>query len=292
MDFEIYSGQECYALENAALRLLIPRDIGPRVLWFGFRGGENLFADLPNFTADLSGGRYHFYGGHRLWAAPESFSTTYAADDFPVEVTPMDGGLVVTKPIEPRTGLQKSLEILLSDDTRVVIQHRITNRNSHPLTCAPWAITQFRTGGVAILPQANHDMGVLPNRLLALWSYTDISNPNVIWGKEYLLAEARMDTPFKVGFPNPRGWLAYWLDGAVFVKRAEYDAQKTYYDFGSSSECYCNDQFLELETLAPGITLGPNETATHIETWELHRDIERPRSVGDVGALAEKLNLA
>ena len=292
MKTESFLGHECASLENEVLKLLITKSIGPRILWFGFKGGENLFAELPDFVTELpDGGVFHFYGGHRLWVAPETFEITYIPDDSPVEISPLENGLRITKPVESQTGLQKSLNILLMGNTQVVISHQIANRGLQPVTCAPWAITQFKTGGVAILPQAKSDTGVLPNRSLALWSYTDISNNNVQWRKEYILVSAQMQSPFKVGFSNPRGWLAYWLNRTLFVKHADYNAQAGYYDFGSSSECYCNDQFLELETLAPISSIGPNEMVSHVETWNLYKDIDCPRDEPETRALVEKLKL-
>jgi hypothetical protein len=94
-----------------------------------------------------------------------------------------------------------------------------------------------------------------------------------------------------VGFSNPRGWLAYWLHGILFVKRAQYEARASYYDYGSSSECYCNDRFLELETLGPISMLAPGAAAKHVETWDLYRDIERPNDEKDAQSLVEKLGL-
>ena len=157
--------------------------------------------------------------------------------------------------------------------------------------CAPWAISQFRTGGVAILPQVIDDTGVLPNRGLALWPYTDLANPSLAWGHGLILVKAKMEAPFKLGFSNPRGWLAYWLDGNLFVKRAAYDPQGTYADFGSSSEFYCNQQFLELETLAPMGTIPPGGSAVHVETWELYGEIDLPRTVNEAQSVVETLGL-
>lgn len=286
------SGHECIALENGSLRLLVTRSVGPRILSFGFKNGENLFAELPGFVTDLpDGGVFHFHGGHRLWQAPEDFHTTYIPDDDPVEIVSMQNGLFVKQKTQPRTGLQKTLDIQFTGETQAVITHRITNCGDVPVTCAPWAITQLRTGGLAVLPQSLQDAGMLPNRSLALWSYSDMSNRNVTWGREYVLVSAQMEAPFKVGFSNPRGWLAYWLNGVLFVKRANYAAQSDYYDFGSSSECYCNDKFLELETLAPITTLEPGADAVHVETWELYKDVERPLSEQDVQTLVERLEL-
>ena len=39
---------ECHLLENATLKVLGMRSIGPRILSLEFAGGKNLFAELPN----------------------------------------------------------------------------------------------------------------------------------------------------------------------------------------------------------------------------------------------------
>ncbi len=288
-----FLGQNCVPLENKILQLLITKSVGPRILSLRFTDGENLLAELPDFVTDCPGsGPYHFRGGHRLWHSPEEPNRTYLPDDSPVEIVPVDNGLLVTQDVEAKTGLQKSMEIRLSGDApQVVITHTISNAGLWPVTCAPWAITQFKTGGVVILPQSCKETGVLPNRSLALWPYTNMSDPNVTWGQHYIMVRADMNEAFKVGFPNPRGWLAYWLDGALFVKRADFDAQSTYFDFGSSSECYCNDQFVELETLAPISTIEPGEAVTHVETWDLFGGVDCPQDEEDVRMLVQKLGL-
>ena len=68
-------------------------------------------------------------------------------------------------------------------------------------------------------------------------------------------------------------------------------AQAGYYDFGSSSECYCNDSFVELETLAPAATIAPDASAFHTETWELYSDIVCPENEDSVQMIVEKLSL-
>jgi hypothetical protein len=280
-------------LENESLRLLVTRSVGPRILSFGFKDGENLFAELPEAVIETPGADvFHFYGGHRLWHAPEEPRRTYLPDDSPVEIVPSENGLTVTQPTESGTGLQKTLEVRLSGDSaQVVITHRLTNQGLWPVMCALWAITQLKTGGTAILPQARQDTGVLPNRSLGLWPYTDMSDPNVRWGSNMILLHANLDSPFKIGFPNPRGWLAYWWQGVLFVKRADYNPQADYYDFGGSSQCYCDHRFIELETLAPIHTLAPGETASHIETWGLYKDIDCPNNENEAQGLADKLGL-
>lgn len=288
-----FLGYECVTLENEHISLLVTQSVGPRVISLRLNGGENLFAELPEFVTKRPDGRdFHFRGGHRLWHAPESMPRTYALDDDPVEITQTEDSLSVTQQVEAETGIEKSMRISLTrDKAQVVIHHTLTNRGVWPIECAPWAITQFKTGGVAILPQSREQTDLLPNRSLAFWSYTDVASPHVTWGNEYILIRAEKQPPFKVGFPNPRGWLGYWLNGTLFVKRAAYDLQAKYYDFNSSSECYCNSRFLELETLAPIGRLKPGASVTHVETWELYADIEQPTDEAAAQRIVDGLRL-
>jgi hypothetical protein len=271
-----FAGCECVRLENEALALWLTRSVGPRILGLALPGGENLFAELPDDTVDCPGvGLFSFRGGHRLWYAPEDPRRTYLPDDDPLALTEIENGLRVTQPIEASTGIQKSLTVTLpGPEARVVVDHTLLNQGHSPVELAPWAITQLKPGGVAVLPQARalaDEYGLLPNRHIVLWPYTQIDSPHITWGDRYLLVEATMQAgALKIGFPNPVGWLAYIVDGTLFVKRAAYQADADYFDRGSSSECYCNPRFLELETLGPRITLAPGESVSHRETWMVH----------------------
>ncbi len=287
-----FLGQTCLSLESDSLHLLVTQSVGPRILALAPRGGENLFAELPDLGIERPGQQpFRFYGGHRLWHAPEEPVRTYYPDDRPVEVDPLPDGLRVSQ-IEPPNGIRKTMEIrLLEGRPQVVVTHILTNLGPWPIACAPWAITQCKVGGVAILPQSQAATGVLPNRSLAIWPYTDLNSPCVRWGNRYILVEARMSSPFKIGFPNPRGWLAYWWNGMLFVKRAAYDPRASYYDFGSSSECYCNDRFLELETLAPTSLLECGQSVSHEERWEVYSGAPRPKDEAAVDELIRMFHL-
>jgi len=293
MDTFKFQDFDCVPLENDTVSLLVTQSVGPRVISLRFNSGDNLFADLPDFVTERPDGKvFHFYGGHRLWHAPESMPRTYFPDDGPVDLIPDNSGLSVITPVESETGIEKSLRIsLVEDKPQVILRHTLTNRGVWPIECAPWAITQLKPGGIAILPQSQAQTELLPNRALILWPYTDLANPKVIWGNRYILVHSDLDSPFKVGYPNPRGWLAYWLNGTLFVKRAAFDAQSEYYDFNSSSECYCNDKFLELETFAPISKLAPGESATHTETWELYADVDFPENEDAAQEMVDKLSL-
>ena len=284
----------CVSIENASLSLLVTQSVGPRIISLRFNDGDNLFAELPDFvTKRPDGGIFHFYGGHRLWHAPENMSRTYIQDDGPVDIVQTGNSFTIRQPVESQTGIEKSIFISLVDEKpQVIVRHTLTNCGLWPVECAPWAITQLKIGGVAILPQSQQQTGFLPNRSLALWPYTEIANPQVSWGNQYILIRAEMhERAFKIGFPNLRGWLAYWHAGTLFVKRAAFNPQIAYYDFNSSSECYCNQNFLELETLGQIGRLAQGESVTHTETWELYANVDFPADEAAVQALVEKLGL-
>jgi hypothetical protein len=287
-----FLNHSCIELSNPTLSLLVTQSVGPRVLSLRYQGGENLFAELSDLTTETPAGTYRFYGGHRLWRAPEDLSTTYTPDNAPVEVTPLESGLQVVQP-EPDTGLQKTLHLTLhATAPRVTITHTLTNLSQAPITLAAWTITQLKPGGIAILPHSTAPTGFLPNRQIALWPYTDLRSPHLTWGNAYTLVHANMpEGALKVGFPNPRGWLAYWRAGTLFVKRAAFDPGAAYYDLGSSSECYCGPRFLELETLSPMQTLAPGEAAHHVETWEVFGGVEAPGDEESVMQLVNRLGM-
>ncbi len=271
----------CLVLSNDALTILIPRTIGPRVLALMVEG-RNLFAEVPDWTLECPGhGLFRFWGGHRLWHAPEIPHRTYLPDDSPVHIALRPDGVTVTAPVEEATRLQKIIEVrFLNREPRLVVDHILINHNLWAIECAPWAITQLRPGGFAILPQPTvptDPAGVWPNRRIVLWPYTDVKSPFIRWGNRYIFVRAAMsDGQLKLGFPNQRGWLAYFYDGFLFVKYAPYDPHADYYDEGSSSECFCSSGFLELETLGPRTTLPPGGRATHREVWSIWGPISGP----------------
>lgn len=273
---EQFAGYDCVRLENEVLKLWVTHSVGPRIIGLQLGAGDNLMAVLPTATIPTpDGGVYQLYGGHRLWHAPEDAQRTYVADDTAVIISPIKNGVQTTQTVEALTGIEKQMRITLPDETaQVIIEHTLINRGVWPVELAPWAITQLRPGGFAILPQNGADTGLLPNRQLVFWPYARLDSPNLKLGNRFVLLQAAMqEEKFKMGWANPEGWLGYWIDGTLFVKTAVYQPNAAYYDLGSSSECYCDAQCLELETLGPRTRLAPGTAVTHRETWYLFDDV-------------------
>jgi hypothetical protein len=242
-------------------------------------GRTNLLADLSGIPPiSTSYGDFHFRGGHRLWHSPEAMPRTYIPDT-PVTITEVSDGVLLEAQTEPATGIRKRIEIHLAPDRpAVTVTHTLINDGLWPVELAPWAITQLRLGGTVILPMpvGNVDLaGLLPNRQLSLWPYARISDSRLKLGDEFILfrAEAALP-PFKIGYFNTHGWMAYWLEGVLFRKTFPVLIRLPHPDNNCNSEMYCNDQFLELESLAPLTTLSSKSTAEHVEIWDISDEID------------------
>jgi hypothetical protein len=196
-----------------------------------------------------------------------------------VNVTQLPDGVQLESQTEPGTGIRKQIEIRLApEEPSLTLTHILTNDGMWPVELAPWAITQFRLGGTVILPMAvgNADpAGLLHNRQFSLWPYARFNDPRLNLGDEFILFTAdALLPPFKIGYYNPHGWIAYWLDGILFRKKFDADKNLSYPDNNCNAEMYCNDQFVELESLGPLTRLDLGASIVHVEKWDVLKEID------------------
>ena len=279
-EFETFG--RCLVLGNGQLEAYVTIDAGPRVIRLARPGGANLFfADTEGLLTE-SGPKlkaaygddavYRFYGGHRLWMSPEYIESTYAPDNDPVSVTTSPDGALFMPPPQERNGLQFSLRLSLAEGaSELAVEHVIENIGQAPITLAPWAITQLAPGGVEILPQSKRDTGLLPDRLMALWPYTDMGDTRVTWGDDALLLrqDETIERAFKIALYNRAGWGAYVNGGTAFIKLFETSGGEEYPDGGMNFESYTNNLFIEMETLGPLRALRKGERTVHTERWRI-----------------------
>ena len=270
-------GLNCLELKNEDARLVIPIAFGPRVLSYGLDEGENVFGWHPQAAVQTELGTWRPYGGHRVWAAPENMPLSYAPDNDPVEHhTAGDLSITVTGSPDPIRGLQKELTITLAETgSEVTVDHRITNTGTPVVEISAWALTIMRSAGEAVVPSEpfapySRD-NLLPVRSMALWSYTDLTDPRWTMDKDAirLKCDERYDTQQKFGVLNKQGWVAYELPEVTFTKRFDYVADSSYPDINSNTEIYTAGGFIEVETLSPLRPLEPGDAIEYQERWKL-----------------------
>ncbi len=284
-------------LQNGEVELILPTGYGPRVMRYARVGGRNVLGEIsPELQGNDTpfGERWHIYGGHRLWYAPEASPRSYYPDNHAVGVQ-IDGARVrLTQAVESHSQLEKSIEVVLADrGSGVRIEHRLTNRGSFELEMAPWALTVMARGGTAIFPQSPfmpHPQALAPARPLVLWSFTRMNDPRWTWGDRLFFLrqdETRPDAQ-KVGFYNDRGFMAYALGDLVFIKKHE-PLPGLHADFGCNAETFTNDAFIEIETLAPLTRLAPGATAVHHEQWFLFEGVRLGDSEAQISGNLDQL---
>ena len=276
-----YKGwQNCYRVTNGEIELIVTGDVGPRIIRFGFVGGQNMFKEFAEQLGKSGEEKFQLRGGDRVWKAPEDPVATWAPDNVPVQIIPTATGLIARAPIEPLTNLQKEIEIAIAPSgTTVTVSHRITNHSLFTLEFAPWALTMMAQGGIAVSgfpPRGRHPINLEATNPLVMWAYTDLADPRWKFTKKYLTLrqDPNNKEAQKLGLFNPDTWAAYLLNGEAFVKRTKADASKTYPDFGCSFETFTNNEFLEIETLGPLTKLSPGHTAEQVEHWGLYRKVQ------------------
>jgi hypothetical protein len=275
-------GGQCVRLANDTVEVLMATAIGPRIVRYGFPGGDNVLGWVPETSVKTDLGVWRPWGGHRLWIAPEHMPRSYSPDNDPVDVQVDGRTVMLTQATEPKTGIQKILTVTLADTgTGVTVGHRLVNRSLWDVQVSPWGLTIMNTGGTIILPQepyASHDDALLPVRAMTMWAYTDLSDPRWQIGPKFLRlrTDAARAGSQKVGIANRQGWAAYHRKDQLFVKRYDWQDTATYPDFGVNTEAYTAGAFVELETLGALVSLAPGATATHEERWFLFRNVEQP----------------
>src|SRR6185369_4857066 len=86
MDKRTYLGlPDCIRLTNPDVELIVTTAVGPRIIRYGFLGGDNVLAELPDVARETPLGPWKPWGGHRLWIAPEEMPRSYTPDNEPVE---------------------------------------------------------------------------------------------------------------------------------------------------------------------------------------------------------------
>ncbi len=290
-----FNGWRALRLANREVELIVTRDVGPRIIRFGFTGGPNIFAEVEGQQGGRGEKEWMIRGGHRLWIAPEAVPWSYELDNEPYErAEAIPDGVLVRQAAGPVTGLAKQMEITLAADSNTVtIRHTLFNAGAHTVRCAVWAPSVMGPGGQAIVPlpaKIPHTERLTHNQQWSIWPYTDLSDPRWTFGRDQVLF--RQDPrrgPAKIGIAHREQWVAYQREGLLFAKYFPHLPDAEYPDGGVSFETFANEEFLELESLGPLVSLQPGESASHTERWRLFRGVPRCAGEADVARLVKPL---
>lgn len=273
------------SISNGIIEAYVTIDIGPRIIRFGYVGEQNILHSTHSDFSPRGGEEYenHFgkgrywdnFGGHRVWIAPESFPETYSPDDKPVkyEITP--DGAIFTPPAETENSVQKQIEVKMSGDSaNMQVIMRVTNIGKETKKFAIWGLSVSEKNGTLIIPMNDNDTGLLSNRIISVWPYTDMMDERIYWGKKYITVRQNPNNEChaKIGTDLNCGTVYFVLGNDVFRKKFKtLHPNAEYPDGGCSFETYTDDAIIENETLGELKNVAPGETSEHSESWSLFK---------------------
>lgn len=271
-----FFGFSTSSIKIGRLELEFLESAGPRIVSLKFEGSGNLFAEVPTLVTNTPYGDFRYLGGHRLWHAPEAMPRTYIPDNDGCTYRRIDNGVCLTGKIEEMSGIQKEINIQIDPTTNSIsLVHTLSNHNGWDVKLAPWAITMFKHGGRVVIPikeSAADTASLLPDRNIILWPYAKINDPRLRLADDRIELAAEAGDPIKFGTFNPAGWMSYTINGIVFTKIFQVQHDSDLVDFGCNAECYCDEHFVELESLGAYVTIKPGHKTTWQEKWELKSD--------------------
>lgn len=273
---------KCVAIENRQIKLLVTTDFGPRIIgcFNKENNSDNLFFEDIDLSVNMTnpemdsyygkGKTWYIRGGHRLWVSPEVMPNTYYPDNTPVSWSSTENGAVFRPDEQKENGVRFEFDISI-EGNRVYLNQTITNTLNRPKTFAPWSLTVLDSGGTEVIPMSTEDTVFLPNRVISLWPYTDMSDSRIYWGKKFLVLnqDKSKKNSFKIGLNNNKGYAVYINKGSAFILRFKYDKDAIYPDYNVNYETYTNDKFLEMESLGELKEVAGGESVSLNEVWEI-----------------------
>lgn len=299
IDYDIWG--KCLLISNGKIEVVATTTVGPRIIRYGLVGGENIlfedrerkiFRDVKELSYFKEGCVWYFFGGHRLWNAPELMPRTYIPDDNPIEYEILKNGVRLIQPINEKIGILNEIEITMTEDGETQIMHKVTNKNMWKIKTAPWAISAVNGGGLEVIPLSKEKSELLNNRVISLWDYTNLDDDRVKIYNDFITLKTKEngdpDDKFKIGTNNSDGYTMYFYKNNLFVKEFDYVKDSEYPDGGCNCETYTNNKFIEIESVAPLKLIDYNETLVHIEKWKLFGDVKMPNGKEDIDFAIKK----
>jgi len=297
-------------LSNAALTLGIVPGLGGRIVELRADGGENLLDSDPRFwkepfpVPDLRA-PFEAWNGHIYWVGPQTAwwtqqeldpdrrkaKATWPPDPFHETARYVVRGRSRTtarleSPPSPITGLLRQLEVELVGTRRVRIRATATNVRTTPVAWSFYSNTRVRPDGwayVRLAPdgikriEGPRDESAAYPHLLVRGFFVSPPGVKAAPGGAARTADASL-RPVEAE-------IAYFRGHQLLLKRTETFSEKHLHPEETLVEIYRSSgsgreaKLLELELHGPYEALGPGQSMSFEETWEV-RDYAGPPVTG------------
>ena len=210
VDKVAYQGwPNCYRVSNGEMEAIVTGDIGPRVMRFGFVGGQNFFKEFGEQLGKTGEEKFQLRGGHRVGRRPR---------------TPSPPGPRITRrwrcASPKRRGGARAGRAAHRPSKRDrrghgTLRHERDGDPSHrqqdPVHpgIRPLGYDHAgarRPGDHRLPPRGKHPDNLEVTNPLSMWAYTDLSDKRLTLTRKYLLLRQDPNNaqPQKVGLFNPK----------------------------------------------------------------------------------------
>jgi hypothetical protein len=203
--------------------------------------------------------------GSTLWTAPQSdwgWPPSEVLDKQEYKVEESGGLLKMTSQPDPKSGFQMIKTWKVVGKQKIEIEYQIKNSSEKPKSVGAWDVTRVPCGGLAFFPYG--EAGKVPESSLKI----DLQKEGINWisiDKKPIANHQKLFSTAK------EGWLAYTLNGMLFIKQFQDTKPENYSPQQGEVEIYINKEksYIELENHGPYQDLKPRETLSYKETWFL-----------------------
>ena len=262
-------------ITDGCTELAVALEFGIRIVHLSCVGHENLFYVQPADRSDgFTEGDWCLYGGHRLWLAPES-NDSYYPDNSPVQYTVKGDMILFEQEIDQLLLVRKYLSVAFQTDGSIQVVQKIENISDRVIEGAAWGVNTLDAGGEAeITFGCTNTGGFNPQRVISLWSDTNVNDPRLTFEKDRLLARHLPSSDYlKIGLYSKPGRAVFKNKGQRFTLTFDAELLEFYPDNGCNFELYMCMQFMELESLGKMTRILPGQSAIHTEVWHLDKDV-------------------
>ena len=203
--------------------------------------------------------------GSTFWTAPQSewnWPPFDVLDNQEYQVEQEDNLLKMTSDPDPKSGFQMIKTWKVTGRQSIEIEYRIKNISEKAKSVGAWEVTRTPCGGLAFFPDGG--AGKVPESNLK----PDLQNEGINWISIDKMPIAGYQKLFSTA---QEGWLAYALNGLLFIKQFPDTKPENYSPKQGEVEIFINKDkiYIELENHGEYKLLQPGESLSYIENWFL-----------------------
>lgn len=203
--------------------------------------------------------------GSTLWNAPQSdwgWPPSDVLDNQKYQVKKKKNYLIMTSKPDPKSGFQMIKIWKAIGKQCIEIEYQIKNITDQPKSVGAWDVSRVPCGGLAFFPDGG--AGKVPESSLE----ADLQQNGINWisiDKNPITANQKLFSTAK------EGWLAYALNGLLFIKQFPDTQPENYSPEQGEVEIYINKEksYIELENHGSYQLLQPSESLNYKEIWFL-----------------------